>query len=60
MSVVRPPRRVPEVNLFAPPTRGFSVRLPAGWAQIGAVGCVMLVWGLIAFGLGLLMGWHPH
>jgi hypothetical protein len=57
---VRPSRRrVPQVNLLAPPPQALSVRLPVGWVEIGAVGCGVLIWGTVAFGLGLLLGWHP-
>jgi hypothetical protein len=55
-----PRRRIPRVNLFAGPPRVLSSQGPLGLAEIGAIGCGVLVFGAITFAIGLLLGWHPQ
>ncbi len=52
-------RRVPQVNLLATPPRMFSWRMPIGMVEVGAIGCAVIALGVVAFVLGLLLGWHP-
>ncbi len=52
-------RRVPQVNLLAPPQRMFSWRLPIGFVEVGAIGCAVILLGFVAFVVGLVLGWHP-
>ena len=55
-----PRRRIPSVNLFASPPRVLSSQVALRLAEIGAIGCGVLVIGAVAFAIGLLMGWHPE
>jgi hypothetical protein len=60
---MRQPRRgprVPEVNLFAPPARGFRTPIPARYLELVLIAFVVLVWGAVGVGIALLFGWHPH
>lgn len=53
------PRRIPTVNLFAEPPRALSSQVQLRLAEIGAIGCGVLVFGAVVFAIGLLLGWHP-
>jgi len=52
--------RVPQVNLLSAPRRGFRVPLPRRAQELALIVVAVLVWGSAAFGVALLLGWHPH
>jgi hypothetical protein len=58
----RPPGgpRVPRVNLFTAPARGFTTPIPPRYLELVLVAFVVLVWGAVGVGIALLFGWHPH
>lgn len=50
---------VPQVNLLTPPGRRPRVRLPRHLAEVGLAAVAIAVWGIVALGVALLLGWHP-
>jgi len=51
--------RVPQVNLFARPPRGFAVPIPSRYVEIALIAIVVLVWAAAGIAIALLFGWHP-
>jgi hypothetical protein len=59
MSAVPPRRKVPQVNLFAPPRRSLRLPIPGRYVELALIGLVALIWGSIGVAIALLLGWHP-
>lgn len=59
MSEQRPGPRVPEVNLFRQPGRGFTPPIPVRYLELALITFVVLVWGAVGVAIALLFGWHP-
>jgi hypothetical protein len=59
--MIQPPRptRVPQVNLLAPPGRGLRLPLPRRTLELILIVVAVVVWSIAAFGVALLLGWHP-
>lgn len=53
-------RYVPQVNLLAQPPRVRGWLPPLGSTEIGAIGCSVLILAVVAFFVGVVLGWHPH
>lgn len=51
--------RVPQVNLFARPRRGFAVPIPTRYVEVALIAIVVLVWAAVGVAIALLFGWHP-
>jgi hypothetical protein len=56
----RPGPRVPQVNLFAQPTRRMSLPLPDRFVEMVLIALVVIVWAAVGIGIALLFGWHPN
>jgi hypothetical protein len=51
--------RVPQVNLFHHPSRGFTPPVPGRYLELALIAFVVLVWGAVGVGIALMFGWHP-
>lgn len=51
--------RVPNVNLFVQPARGFTPPIPPRYLELVLIAFVVLIWGAVGVGIALLIGWHP-
>jgi hypothetical protein len=61
MSPKQNPRRVPQVNLLRKPAQGMSVAIPRRYLELLLVACAIAIWGAVAVGIALLVGWQlPH
>jgi len=59
---MREPRRgprLPQVNLFVPPSRGVLLPIPARYMELVLVGAAVLIWGGVGVAIAMLFGWHP-
>jgi hypothetical protein len=56
----RPGPRVPQVNLFAQPSRGMSLPIPDRFVEMVLIALVVVVWAAVGVGIALLFGWHPN
>jgi hypothetical protein len=56
----RPGPRIPQVNLFAQPTRGRSLPLPDRFVELVLIALIVVVWAAVGIGIALLFGWHPN
>ena len=59
MSQPRRGPRVPQVNLFVQPARGFAPPIPKRYVEVALIAFIALVWGAVGVGIALLFGWHP-
>ena len=59
MSEQRRGPRIPEVNLFRQPARGFTALIPVRYLELALITFVVLVWGAVGVAIALLFGWHP-
>jgi hypothetical protein len=51
--------RVPQVNLFAQPPRGFTPPIPARYLEVVLIVAVVVVWAAVGVGIAFLFGWRP-
>jgi len=52
--------RLPQVNLFDQPDRGYSlIQLPGRTAELLLLVFVLVIWGGVGVGIALLFGWRP-
>jgi hypothetical protein len=59
MSQQRRGPRVPQVNLFVQPARGFDLPISPRYVEVALIAFVVLVWAAVGVGIALLFGWHP-
>ena len=60
MSEARRGPRVPQVNLFAQPPRGFTPPIPSRYLEVLLIARIAVVWAVVGVGIALLFGWHPQ
>ncbi|HXM58848.1 MAG TPA: hypothetical protein VOB72_25840 [Candidatus Dormibacteraeota bacterium] len=59
MSKERRGPRVPQVNLFDQPARGFTPPIPPRYLELTLIALVVVIWGAVGVGIALIFGWHP-
>jgi hypothetical protein len=51
--------RVPQVNLFTQPARGFTPPIPARYLEVILIVFIVVVWAAVGVGIAVLFGWRP-
>jgi hypothetical protein len=57
----QPPRgpRVPQVNLFDRPPRGFTPPIPTRYLEVVLIVLIVVIWAAVGIGIAFLFGWRP-